>query len=221
MGRDFPSKKRRWSRGVRALEKDHVLIDGQMDFSPDLASGGLQSTLNRLSKWIVAILFGAYVIWRHDAEAMWAVIGSILNVLLSIALKHTLKQERPVSTSESDHGMPSSHAQSLLYAAVFTVLSLVKYFGMNGATLTIGILTLTMGLYFSWLRVSMRRHTVGQVVVGAIVGSIFSVLWFKSWDAFVLKAFVSHLWVRIVVVLGGAGFCLGFLLYVIRYWLVD
>ncbi|KAK9129823.1 hypothetical protein Sjap_010310 [Stephania japonica] len=109
--------------GVGALEKDDVLIDGQMDFSPDLASGGLQSTLNRLSKWIVAILFGAYVIWRHDAEAMWAVTGSIVNVLLSIVLKHTLKQERPVSTSESDHGMPSSHAQSLLYAAVFTVLS--------------------------------------------------------------------------------------------------
>ena len=73
----------------------------------------------------------------------------------------------------------------------------------------------------SWLRVSQLFHTVSQVVVGAVLGTIFSILWYLSWDAIVLKAFMSSFWVQAIVVLGAAGFCLGFLVHVVRYWLRD
>ena len=73
----------------------------------------------------------------------------------------------------------------------------------------------------TWLRVSQGLHTINQAVVGAAVGSIFSILWFWSWDAFVQKAFISSLWVRMVVVMGAAVFCLAFLVYVIGYWFND
>lgn len=73
----------------------------------------------------------------------------------------------------------------------------------------------------SYLRVSQKLHTVSQVVVGAVVGSMFSILWYWLWNAFVLDAFVSSLWVRIIVVLVSAVFCLGFLLHVVRHWLKD
>ncbi|XP_042976800.1 lipid phosphate phosphatase epsilon 1, chloroplastic-like [Carya illinoinensis] len=68
---------------------------------------------------------------------------------------------------------------------------------------------------------SQQSHTVSQVVVGAVLGSIFCILWLWSFDAFVLQAFDSSLWVRMVVVLGAAGFCLRFLVHVVRNWFRD
>lgn len=73
----------------------------------------------------------------------------------------------------------------------------------------------------SWLRVSQQLHTMSQVVVGAAIGTIFSILWYWTWNAVVHEAYSSYFWVRLVVVLGAAGFCIGFLLYVIRYWIRD
>lgn len=209
---------------ISALEQE-VLIDGSSDFSPNLTANALESTLNHLSKWFVTALFGTIILWRHDAEALWAALGSILNAGLSTILKQILNQERPVSTlrpiSISDPGMPSSHAQSFFYAVAFAILSMVECFGLNGLTITLIALLVAVGSYFSWLRVAQEFHTVTQVAVGAVLGSIFSILWFWSWGAIVLKAFISYLWVRIFVVGVSLGLCLGFVLYVIRYWVIG
>ncbi|KAK9284804.1 hypothetical protein L1049_023981 [Liquidambar formosana] len=206
----------RSSDGDRALEQE-VLVNG----SPEFVAHGFESTLNRLSKWLVAALFGVVILWRHDAEALWAAMGSVVNAGLSITLKRILNQERPVPTAGYDPGMPSSHAQSIFFTVMFIIISMTEWFGINELTLTISALVSAFGSYLAWLRVSQQLHTISQVVVGAIVGSIFSILWFWSWKAVVLQAFISFLWVRIFVVLGAAGFCLWFLLYVIRYWLMD
>ncbi|CAN4123578.1 unnamed protein product [Withania somnifera] len=87
------------------------------------ASGGLNATLNSLSKWLMATVFGIILLWRHDGEVLWAVSGSILNAGLSTVLKRILNQERPVSTIRSDPGMPSSHAQSIFYTVMFCIVS--------------------------------------------------------------------------------------------------
>lgn len=75
------------------------------------------------SKWFIAAAFGAIIIWRHDGEAVWAVMGSVMNAILCVILKRTLNQERPNATLRSDPGMPSSHAQSITYTTMFIVLS--------------------------------------------------------------------------------------------------
>ncbi|XP_020585294.1 uncharacterized protein LOC110027967 isoform X2 [Phalaenopsis equestris] len=87
-------------------------------------SANLEATLNRSSKWLVAALFGFVILWKHDAEALWAAMGSVLNAWLSTVLKRLLNQDRP-SSLKSDPGMPSSHAQSIFYAAVFSVASVM------------------------------------------------------------------------------------------------
>ncbi|KAJ9703511.1 hypothetical protein PVL29_005029 [Vitis rotundifolia] len=132
-----------------------------------------------------------------------------------------LNQERPVSALRSGPGMPSSHAQSIFFTVVFTSLSVVEWLGINGLTLTISGLALALGSYLSWLRVSQQFHTISQVLVGSAVGFIFCILWFWSWKAFVLDAYTSDLWVRVLVIVGAVGFCLGFVLYVIKYWLLE
>lgn len=95
---------------VLALEKNLVTIS-------DFLVAKMQS------KWLVAALFGVIFLWRHDAEALWAASGSVLNAGLSTVLKRILNQERPVSTIRSDPGMPSSHAQSIFFTVTFSIIS--------------------------------------------------------------------------------------------------
>lgn len=199
-----------------AFEQE-ALIDG---FSTS-ASAGLNATLNSLSKWLVAAVFGIILLLRHDGEALWAASGSVVNAGLSTVLKRVLNQERPVSTIRSDPGMPSSHAQSIFYTVMFCIVSMVEYFGLNGITAVISALILSIGSYLSWLRVSQQLHTTSQVAVGAALGFSFSVFWFWLWDAVILKVFLSHLWVQLIIVLGTAAVCVSFLLYVVRYWVLE
>ncbi|GFQ08030.1 lipid phosphate phosphatase epsilon 2 chloroplastic [Phtheirospermum japonicum] len=148
-------------------------------------------------------------------------MGAVLNAILSVALKQILKQERPFSTLRSDPGMPSSHAQSIFYTITFLNLSMIEWFGLNALTSTLSGFFFILGSYFSWLRVSQQLHTVIQVFVGAAIGLIFSIFWFWSWKMFVLNFFVSSLWVRTVVILGAVALSVGFILHVIRTWIVD
>ncbi|KAJ4967190.1 hypothetical protein NE237_019039 [Protea cynaroides] len=158
--------------GTGLMERGAVL-------SPIFVSGGLEATLNRLSKWLVTAVFGAFILFRHDVEALWAAVGSIVNVLLSVSLKQILNQKRPNSTMKSDPGMPSSHAQSIFFAIVFVILSLVEWLGVNELSVIIGTLVLACGSYLSWIRVSQQYHTINQVLVGAVLGSICSILWWR------------------------------------------
>ena len=109
------------------------------------------------SKWIVAALFGSVLLLRHDGAALWAVIGSVSNSVLSVALKRILNQERPVATLRSDPGMPSSHAQSISFISVFSVFSgkqsvtmLICFFPCIWSTLKDDFITL-ISTVMEWL----------------------------------------------------------------------
>ncbi|WJX89889.1 dolichyldiphosphatase [Trifolium repens] len=210
-------KDRKSDEHVKVLEQE-AFVDISSEFQPKFLFQEVESTLNHLSKWIVTVLFGVFIIWRHDAEALWFAGGSILNAMFSISLKHILNQKRP-SSLKSDPGMPSSHAQSIFFTVIFIILSSVELLTINELTITSSSLALAFGSYFSYLRVSQKLHTVSQVIVGAVIGSICSILWYCLWNALMLDAFVSSLWVRIIVVLGSAGIWLCFLINVICQWL--
>ncbi|KAI3712878.1 hypothetical protein L1987_71446 [Smallanthus sonchifolius] len=205
------------SPAISALEQEALIENEGVAFHRTV--GGLHAVVNLLSKWIVAVTFGGLVILRHDVVALWAAMGSVLNLILSVTLKQILKQERPVSRVSSGHGMPSSHAQSIFYTIAFVILSVVEWQGFSGVTAILSMLVVAIGSYFAWLRVSQRNHTTLQVIVGAIVGCVFAICWFWAWEAIVHKAYDSSLLVRILVTIGAAGFSLGFISHVIRHWL--
>ncbi|KAJ9172754.1 hypothetical protein P3X46_015964 [Hevea brasiliensis] len=190
-----------------------------IEFCPGSMADELGATLNRLSKWVVSSMFAVVLIWRHDAASLWLAMGSVVNFILCVRLKRIFNQQRPLSTLKSDPGMPSSHAQSIFYISMVSVLSIIETFGANEITFIVAALALACGSYLSWLRVSQQFHTTSQVVVGAAVGSIFSILWFWSWHAILLEAFMSFWWVRIIVAFGALAYLLCFLSLVIRFWL--
>ncbi|XP_076934405.1 lipid phosphate phosphatase epsilon 2, chloroplastic-like, partial [Bidens hawaiensis] len=164
------------------------------------------------SIWCVAVAYYGVVLLRQHDLALSAIAGSILNTLLSFTLKHILNQERPVSEVCSGPGMPSTHAQSISFAVIFfNLLSNQSYFyWMAGTRWIFGhaycsyyhdccifshaciiitniiLMMLCCSFMQSWLRVLLGYHTTSQVVVGVVVGSIFSVLWFCSHDMFLI-----------------------------------
>ncbi|KAM7264427.1 hypothetical protein ACFE04_002110 [Oxalis oulophora] len=173
------------------------------------------------SKWIISGLFLFVLLWRHDADSLWAFIGSVINSILGIVLKLIFNHRRPVTSLRSDPGMPSSHAQSIFYICVFLILSIVEWLRINGVSLILSGLVLAFAAYLSWLRIFQGLHSTIQVVVGAAVGTTFSILWYWLWKGIVQQEFDSYLWVRIIVYISASGFCVGFLLYVIKTWFRD
>ncbi|XP_071694942.1 lipid phosphate phosphatase epsilon 1, chloroplastic-like [Rutidosis leptorrhynchoides] len=189
----------------------HGFLNNSVPFHQP-ATGGIHFiTVNRLSKWVVAICFGGLALFRHDDLALWAATGAVSNFILCITLKRILKQERPSTQSSSGHGMPSSHAQSIFFTLVFVILSVFEWMGSNGVTSVLGVLIVALGSYFSWLWVLLGYHTTNQVVVGTIVGSSFSVMWFEAWEAIVQEAYSSNLLVQYLVFVGAVCYCLGFI----------
>ncbi|XP_076931734.1 lipid phosphate phosphatase epsilon 2, chloroplastic-like [Bidens hawaiensis] len=75
------------------------------------------------SIWCVAVTYYGVILLRQHDLALSAFVGSVLNTLLSFTLKQILNQERPVSEVCSGPGMPSTHAQSISFAAIFFILS--------------------------------------------------------------------------------------------------
>ncbi|KAF0934882.1 hypothetical protein E2562_028883 [Oryza meyeriana var. granulata] len=202
-------------------ESDAILGGGDGSRRQATSWEHVEATLNRTSKWLVAGCYAFAALWKHDALIMWALIGAVANSALSSLLKRMFNHERPASALRSDPGMPSSHAQSFLYAAVFLVLSLFYWLRITYISVILGVATLALGCYLSWLRVSQRLHTLNQVLVGGIVGSAFGALWFAFFHLLVREAFASSLPVQIVVTAGSALFCVGFVIYVIRNWFKD
>ncbi|OEL29645.1 Lipid phosphate phosphatase epsilon 2, chloroplastic [Dichanthelium oligosanthes] len=97
--------------------------------------------------WISSVLCWLCALWKHDAEIMWVLLGAVANSVLSMVLKKMLNHERPSPTLRSDPGMPSSHAQSIFYAATILVLSLYHWIGTNYLTVILGPATLSMATY--------------------------------------------------------------------------
>ncbi|KAE8726863.1 Lipid phosphate phosphatase epsilon 2 [Hibiscus syriacus] len=132
--------------GDDAIQVIKVEQEGLIDGSIRVQS--LEPTLNRLSEWLVAALFGGVILWRHNAEALWMAMGSIVNAMLSVALKHVLNQEWPMAGLKSDPGMPSSHAQSIFFIVVFAIALILEWLGVNELSVSISVLALAFGSYF-------------------------------------------------------------------------
>ncbi|KAI4981375.1 hypothetical protein ZWY2020_021867 [Hordeum vulgare] len=178
----------------------------------------VEVALNRMSKWLVSASFAFAALWKHDGEIMWALMGAVANTVLSSVLKKLLNHERPAPALRSDPGMPSSHAQSIFYAATFLVLSVFYWLGPNYLAMIIGATTIASASYLLWCH---GVFTLNQILVGATVGSAFSAMWFALWHLLVREAFASSLWVQIPVVLGSVVFCVAFVVYIIQHWLKD
>jgi len=108
---------------------------------------GLIELRERQNVWVVFILF------------------MIANELFNRFLKTMIREERPseLISNKKDttyYGMPSGHSQHIFFSAMFLQLQQIKY-----AEFIWLVALITM-----YERVANNKHTVRQVIVGAIIG---------------------------------------------------
>jgi membrane-associated phospholipid phosphatase len=135
---------------------------------------------------IILLLISWYVLWHYNNLFFYFNVGMIANLVLNIILKGLIQDPRPIFDSEKVNllkthaktyfyqngipfdifGMPSGHAQMALYMTVFIYLSL-KHTNLL-------CLYLAFYLLICYQRVNSEYHSMLQVIVGSIVGSIFA-----------------------------------------------
>jgi membrane-associated phospholipid phosphatase len=121
------------------------------------------------------------LLFKKKMLLQFYLVGYIINILLNIVLKGLIKQSRP---SEDKHmfniwlnngmktdrhwydrfGMPSGHAENVFYSTVFI------YFASVNSNWLIFYLLISLNTIYQ--RVKYKNHTVLQVIVGSIVGSM-------------------------------------------------
>ena len=100
------------------------------------------------------------------------IIGLFLSSLLNMILKKIIRQPRPQHKSSyfagfgnEKYGMPSGHAQMSFYTTIYVYLKL--------RNINIFCFYLLYSLFICYQRVVEKYHTRFQVIVGALVGSLF------------------------------------------------
>jgi dolichyldiphosphatase len=140
---------------------------------------------------IILFIFSLYFLWENSNLFFYYNIGIFVNQIINIILKGLLQCPRPSEDEKLFNlalkhgkrflykdgipydifGMPSGHAQSVFFSTIFIFLSTEK---MNIFLIYLSICLITL-----WQRVSYNYHTITQVVVGSIVGSLIGYLFYS------------------------------------------
>jgi len=133
--------------------------------------------VNKSTKYVVIGTTAAAVLWHRDLNVCWALIGAVLNAFVNKLMKRLLNIERPNTGLhfKTDPGMPSSHAQSLAYLGTYPAATWISAHHLAGAAPAAVIVAGAMS--FAWLRVRCGYHTVPQVVVGFVLGTLTATGW--------------------------------------------
>lgn len=117
-----------------------------------------------------------YYLIKRPPYLMMFTIGSIANTLLNRVLKTTWREPRPRGQitfidnnnliGPEQYGLPSGHAQASFFALAFLFFS-------NGPQAVLYVMTLlcVITLYQRW---KYRRHTVKQLALGSLIGTLFA-----------------------------------------------
>ena len=138
------------------------------------------------TKWLVSGTAFATLCCRRDLQTAGCILGAVLNALMGKVLKRVFNMRRPDGAELSDPGMPSSHSQSLFFFASYlsTVADEQMLHLTVGAIAPLPLLhaavpTVCFGFAaaLAYLRVRAGLHTVAQVSVGAVLGTIAGSVW--------------------------------------------
>lgn len=134
--------------------------------------------------FIILFVITVVLLKNKSNLLIYYVVGIVINYFLNYGLKGLIKQPRPSGDFEliniATHngkrfgneifGMPSGHSQLAFYSVVFIHLAL------NNVKIT--ALYLLFAIVTMYQRVKYRNHTVLQVVVGSLIGSVIGYVFF-------------------------------------------
>jgi len=135
----------------------------------------------------IIIGFVTLILFRRDLHTITFFIGMVFNELINTVLKYIIKQPRPISRDNNynEYGMPSSHSQFVWFFSIYMFLFI--WIRLQHITNTKSVwfskTIVSLGCFAAALIVTVSRiyllyHTVSQVAVGALIGSLLGLLWF-------------------------------------------
>jgi membrane-associated phospholipid phosphatase len=122
------------------------------------------------------IISTVLLLWSSDKSTYLVLylVGVVFNSLVNIILKALFQQPRPQEDKKMFHtgkrmaydkyGMPSGHAQSTLYSTIFV------HFVLKNGWITAAYLCISLISLFQ--RFKYKNHTILQLILGAMVGSV-------------------------------------------------
>jgi membrane-associated phospholipid phosphatase len=135
---------------------------------------------------IILIVFSWYLLWDNKNLFFYYTVGIFANSVLNTILKGIIQEPRPMFDEKKIRllkthgkhyffqngipfdmfGMPSGHAQAAVFSTVFIYLSLKQ---TNLLYIYIPLTLLTC-----YQRIKFDYHSINQVIVGLITGSVFA-----------------------------------------------
>ena len=130
----------------------------------------------------IVFVLTLYSLFERHIYVFVFLFGSLTNCWVNMLLKQVFREPRPPNPlpfvdsndliGNNYYGLPSGHAQSVFFSLTF--LYQVMKPGSNSDTIfTLYIMSCitVLTLYQRW---KYRRHTIKQLIVGAIVGALFA-----------------------------------------------
>jgi len=139
--------------------------------------GSFLYSLGYFGEYITFLITCALIFNQHVYFIVYIIVF-ILNKLVNNYLKQFFKQDRPKNPkkflddeqfSKKKSGMPSGHSQLTFFSVMYAYLVTNKFYPWILLLLSIAIIVI-------YERLAFRNHTLGQLISGAVVGSIIAYL---------------------------------------------
>jgi dolichyldiphosphatase len=145
-----------------------------------------------MSPMYAAMFYVTVFMLRRDLQTVLMMIGQCVVIVLSGVMKAIIAQPRPPGQTDlDDYGMPSSHASFTFYIGIYLILQIVAIPSTKLSTIYKFFYSMfwfvpTVGVGFA--RVYLLYHSMEQVVVGAILGTVVAVLWYSFMNSKMIKS---------------------------------
>jgi len=153
------------------------------------------------------------IVVRRDLHTICVFAGILFNEAINQIVKKSLKHPRPsLSPNRYGHkgyGMPSDHSQFMAFFTIyFWLFIFIRVYRNNSfledawkyfISLSLGV-TSVIVLYS---RVYLGYHTMPQIIVGAIIGAAFGLLWFFIVHVYITPFFlpITNSWLGTLLML--------------------
>ncbi|KAJ2083920.1 hypothetical protein H4R24_000450 [Coemansia sp. RSA 988] len=140
---------------------------------------GMALALASLFPIFLIVAETSIVLGRREVAGILLLLGQLLNEAFNLALKLAIRDDRPNARLGDGYGMPSSHSQFMGYFVLYMVVYLERHITTNVIHKCITQLgAFILGISVAFSRVYLGYHTAWQVLVGAVVGIGFGVIWY-------------------------------------------
>lgn len=150
---------------------------------------------------IIIIVLGHFIGTKNPESLyllVWLFVVEGLNKLIKLGLKNIFgkkdipflgKGERPQDAKNcgcidnkkkpTSYGMPSGHSHTAAFFSVYSILVINSHPISDGMKTSLAIILTALAFWIMYSRTIIKCHTVQQVLMGGILGSVFGTIAFN------------------------------------------